>query len=99
MSQSKPYTNLSNFLKRNKTIKEKNTFTHTALGLPPDSWPGSYCIQDSDKDTFFKLYEKHVFQNKFKAHLTERHREMSPILIDLDLRRTDEEKGSTLQIF
>lgn len=95
MSQNKPYTNLSNFLKRNKTIKEKNTFTHTALGLPPDSWPGSYCIQDSDKDTFFKLYEKHVFQNKFKAHLTERHRNMSPILIDLDLRHALQEGNNS----
>jgi len=66
-------------------------FTHTALGNPPDSWPGSYCIEENDSETFFKLYKKQVFTNKFKTHLTEKHRDISPILIDLDLRHALEE--------
>ena len=90
MSDKKPYTCLNNFLKRNKTMPEK-TFTY-CLGYSTDSYPGSYCIEDSDIDTFFKLYEKHVFKNNFKAHLTEKHREISPILIDLDLRHALEEE-------
>ena len=32
------------------------------------------------------MYNKHVFKNNLKAHLTERHKEFSPILIDLDFR-------------
>ena len=32
------------------------------------------------------MYNKHVFKNNLKAHLTERHKEVSPILIDLDFR-------------
>ena len=76
---------LKKFLQKNKTIPEK-TFTHTALGIPPDSYPGSYCIEDSDQETFFKTYTNSVFKHKLPAHLTERHRDVAPILIDLDFR-------------
>jgi P4 family phage/plasmid primase-like protien len=83
--EKKKYLDLKDFLRKNKTIPE-NEFTHTALGIPPDSFPGSYCINDDEQKLFYNLYNKHVFEDGKTAHLTEKHCEMAPILIDLDLR-------------
>lgn len=87
MSQSHNYPKeaLKKFLQSHKTIPEK-PFTHTALGQPPKSWPGSYCIEDDDLDTFLDIYSSCVFDKNIPAHLTERHKDVSPILIDLDFR-------------
>ena len=85
MSAKNKYSNLKDFLIKHKTIPEK-PFTHTALGQPPDSYPGSYCIDDDELDIFYKLYSKNVFEKGGDVHLTERHKDVSPILIDLDLR-------------
>ena len=68
------YKSLQQFLRKHKTIPEK-PFTHTALGKPPDSYPGSYCIPDEKLELFYNLYNKHVYKNGLKAHLTERHKE------------------------
>ena len=84
MSQKK-YFNLKQFLQRHKTIPEK-TFTHTSLGEPPKSYPGSYCIEPTDEEDFYDYYTNYVFSKGGEAHLTERHKEVSPILIDLDFR-------------
>ena len=86
MSEKK-YTCLKDFLRKNKTIPEKH-FTHTALGQPPHSYPGSYCIEDEDLSLFFNLYNKWVFEENKECHLTEKHKDISPILIDLDLRHS-----------
>ena len=84
MSKNQQYASLTHFLRKHKTIPEK-PFTHTSI--PGDGvYPGSYCINDEELDTFYNLYNKHVFKNNLKAHLTERHKEASPILIDLDFR-------------
>ena len=85
MPEEKKYIDLQDFLRKHKTIPEKK-FTHTALGHPPDSYPGSYCIEDEDLTLFHNLYNKFVFETSNVVHLTERHKDMSPILIDLDLR-------------
>ena len=87
MSGKKKYSDLIDFLKKNKTIPEK-TFTHTALGQPPNSYPGSYCIEDEDLSLFYNLYNKYVFEESNIVHLTEKHKEISPILIDLDFRHS-----------
>ena len=79
------YMTFKKYLQKHKTIPEKS-FTHTALGAPPDSYPGSYCIEDSDQENFLKIYRQAVFKEKKPAHLTERHRDVAPILIDLDFR-------------
>lgn len=76
---------LKYYLQKHKTIPEK-TFTHTALGEPPLSYPGSYCIEDDQFDAFFQVYSDTVFKHSIPAYLTERHKEQSPILIDLDFR-------------
>ena len=85
MPDQKKYHSLKDFLRKHKTIPEKN-FTHTALGQPPNSYPGSYCIEDDELSLFHNLYNKYVFEGNELVHLTERHKELSPILIDLDLR-------------
>ena len=36
---------LKKYLQEHKTIPEKK-FTHTTMGDPPNSYPGSYCIED-----------------------------------------------------
>jgi len=85
MPDQKKYHSLKDFLRKHKTIPEKN-FTHTALGHPPNSYPGSYCIEDAELSLFHNLYNKDVFDGNGVVHLTERHKELSPLLIDLDLR-------------
>ena len=88
----KTYTDLKDFLRKNKTIPEK-PFTHTSLGNVPHSYPGSYCIEDEDLNLFYNLYKKHVFEENKEAHLTEKHKEHSQILIDLDLRHNADNKN------
>ena len=81
----KKYHSLKDFLRKHKTIPEK-IFTHTALGQPPNSFPGSYSIDDDELSLFHNFYNKDVFEGSELVHLTERHKDLSPILIDLDLR-------------
>ena len=52
---------LKYYLQTHKTIPEKS-FTHTALGEPPKSYPGSYCIEDGDLEEFFKVYTNTTFK-------------------------------------
>ena len=61
MSQSEKYSDLIDFLKRNKTLPEKE-FTHTSIGCPEDGiYAGSCCVKDEDKKLFYHLYNKYVF--------------------------------------
>lgn len=85
---------LKYFLQTHKTIPEKS-FTHTALGAPPKSYPGSYCIEESALEDFFTTYTNSTFNHGLPAHLTERHRDVSPILIDLDFRHKPDFSGSS----
>ena len=91
MSEQKKYSDLKEFLQKHKTIPEK-PFTHTALGQPPHSYPGSYCIDDEELSLFYNLYNKYVFEKSNVVHLTERHKEVSPILIDLDFRHSTKDQ-------
>ena len=84
MLKTQKYNSFTQFLRKHKTIPEK-PFTHTSIP-GPNVFPGSYCINDDELDTFYSLYNKHVFELKQPAHLTERHKDVSPILIDLDFR-------------
>ena len=63
MSANKKYTDLKDFLRKHKTIPDKE-FTHTSLGNIPHSYPGSYCIEDDELNLFYNLYNKHVFEKK-----------------------------------
>jgi len=88
MPELKKYTDVKDFLMTNRTLDKEN-FTHTALGTPPKSWPGKYNITEENSNLFYNLYNKHVFENGEPLHLTEKHKDVSPILIDLDLRHTN----------
>ena len=72
--------NFVKFLNNMKSIKE-SSFTHTSIMDPP----GSFYIQSEDMDTFFKLY-KTALKNDCDLFLTEKHRDIAPILLDFDLR-------------
>ena len=82
MKNSIPSKQFLDFLKVHKikkVDKSKKEFTHVSYGEPY----GSYKIPDEHIYTFYKLYDTEV-QNKSNLHIIERHREYSPILIDID---------------
>ena len=85
MSEPKKYTDVKDFLMKHRTL-DKDNFTHTALGTPPKSWPGKYNISNKNLSLFYNLYHKYMFEECGTLHVTERHKDVSPILIDLDLR-------------
>ena len=62
--------------------------TNTRIGDPKlNIYGGSYHIDDSEYETFLKLYAEDVIVKKKKEYLTEMQLENSgPILIDLDFR-------------
>ena len=62
-------------------VDKGHPFTHTSIGNPK----GSYYIPVEDVEPFFDAYRK-AFRSKEILHLTEKHREIGPVLIDLDFR-------------
>ena len=73
-------SDLISFLRRHKTQKGED-FTHTDL-----KHKESYDIRHKDLDTFYKLYSDSII-SKEDLHITEKHKSISPILIDLDFRQ------------
>ena len=76
---------LSSFLNRYRR-NDKPEFTHTIIPNHPIHYGGSYTIPDDKYNEFMDLYNKEVFEENKEAYLTEKHKEFSPILIDLDFR-------------
>lgn len=68
------------FLNSMKSVKD-STFTHTSITEPA----GSFYLQPGDIDKFFQLY-KTALDNGCDLYMTEKHRDISPILIDFDFR-------------
>ena len=68
------------FLNLMKSVKE-STFTHTSITEPA----GSFYLKYDDMLTFQDLY-KDAMKNGCDLFLTEKHRDISPVLIDFDLR-------------
>lgn len=71
---------LIDFLSSMKSIKEA-TFTHTSITEPA----GSFYIKSEDIDNFYDVY-KSAMKNGCNLYLTEKHRDISPVLLDFDLR-------------
>lgn len=68
-----------------KNVVEKGSeFTHTSLS------GGSYYIQSSCYEPFIRAYIETV-ERGGRVHLTEKHRDIGPIVIDLDFRQSSEE--------
>lgn len=84
--ESKLKSKLVTFIENRRVKKDSNIeVTHTSM--PGSSFsPGSFHISDDDMDTFFELYNKHVFDEQKPCHLIERHTKYGPIVIDLDFR-------------
>ena len=71
---------LKTFLDERRT-KGKD-FTHTGLSSP---LTGKYKIDDEELEDFHKLYTA-AEQGGFPLSLTERHKDFSPLVVDLDLK-------------
>ena len=62
-------------------VEKGSKFTHTSIYKPS----GSFYIPFEKLDTFYGIYEN-CFNLRHDLHLTEKHAEVSPILIDIDFR-------------
>ena len=72
---------------RNHAAQSPAESTHTRIGNPQlNVYGGSYTILPTEKDEFYKLYHRHVFENGQTEYLTEKQLEVGPIAIDLDFR-------------
>lgn len=85
---------LVDFLNIMKNIKD-STFTHTSITEPA----GSYYLRYDDTVKFTELY-KACMANGCDLYLTEKHRDISPVLIDFDLRfeKTVEDRQYTIDM-
>lgn len=83
------------YLKRYQIAKNSD-FTHTSLG----NKKGSYYIQSENYDDFLNNYAKGI-ENNEELGITEKHKLLSPILIDLDFRYnvTKSEKDNPDRIY
>ena len=68
------------YLKPLKAAKNAD-FTHTSMGNPS----GSYYIQAENTDEFLNIYASAIKNNEV-LHITEKHKLISPILLDFDFR-------------
>ena len=70
--------------------------THTRIGNPElHVYGASYTILPTEKDEFYKLYYRHVFEQGQVAYLTEKQLEVGPIAIDLDFRYKEAKRAYT----
>lgn len=72
---------LASFLE-NCRVGKGQEHTHTCMGKP---FMGSFYIPEEQNNLFFKLYEKEFLAGK-KLSLIEKHRDVSPIVIDIDMK-------------
>lgn len=68
-----------------RRVETESIFTHTSLT------GGKYYIPTDEEETFLSLYSN-ALSNKQQLSITEKHRDISPILIDLDFRQTTNER-------
>ena len=68
-----------------KSVDLNVKITHTSM---PGTGvrAGSYYIPEEKEKLLYDLLKKHIFVNKIPCHLIERHTEVGPIVIDIDLR-------------
>ena len=74
IKKKKKITSLYEFLDERR-VSKGNKYTHTSMSK------GSFYIDQTDYKQFLKLYYNHVFKEGNKAYLTEKHLDISPILI------------------
>ena len=64
-------------------VESGKIHTHTSMFKPK----GSYYINNNELETFYNLYNDALKQN-IGLHITEKHNEISPILIDIFCSKT-----------
>jgi len=81
---------LETFLKKylwNKDNKECGDITHTRIGDKKKIFGGAYSIPFEQRERFYKLYHREVFEKGIIEHLTEKQNiEGGAILVDFDFR-------------
>jgi len=80
-----------NFLKILNNSFEKPTdkdATHTSIGS--GEYGGKWFVADQNLKYFYKNIGDAIFDDNIELNIVERHKERSPILIDLDIRYTDD---------
>jgi P4 family phage/plasmid primase-like protien len=76
-----------------RSTKEKDNCTHTRIGERElGIYGGSYCIPETDKEAFYRIYYDHVFVSGQLEYLTEKQLEVGPLAIDIDFRYHAEER-------
>ena len=63
-------------------VTDEYKYTHTNINDPKGSWH----IPDENLETFYKFYVSIYYKYNINIHLTEKHKTVSPILIDLDFK-------------
>lgn len=71
-------------------VDKGSEFTHTSIIKPS----GAFYISSDDQDTFFQKY-KLAYKSGEDLYLTERHKEIGPMVIDFDFRFTPVNGSST----
>lgn len=69
---------LDDYLSKHR-VQKGDVYSHTSLG------GGSYYFKPNEEQTFMELYARAV-KSGIKVHITEKHRNISPILLDIDFR-------------
>lgn len=72
-----------NFLDKYKVTGKGVPYTHTSFGSPWSKWD----IPDSELDEFYDIYVQTL--GKVVTHITERPKNVGPLLLDLDFNFTD----------
>lgn len=78
---SAPLHSVSAFLNTFR-VEKGCDHTHTSFQKPS----GSFYLPSAQLDTFFKVYKAAVERGDENLHITERHRHIGPIVIDIDFR-------------
>lgn len=76
---------LEEFLAAKKTF-DKAKWTHVGMGPEGSVHQGKYMINDHEYPQLLKLIMQHCFTNEKPYNLLERHKDVGPVLIDLDFR-------------
>jgi P4 family phage/plasmid primase-like protien len=78
-SLEKLYEFMDSYRNKDKKKGDKLPWTHSMISYPY----GSYNIPETKYNTFLKLYQKAIVDG-FQPSITENHKEIGPIVIDLD---------------
>ena len=86
---------MDQFLKSH-TAQNASECTHTRIGSTDHHvYGGSYSISSTDKEEFYKLYYRHVFEQCNEEYLTEKQLDIGPIAIDIDFRYKQPKRAYT----